>query len=166
MNVFNDELITLCSVELLPKISKLRSVNHFRDSAQLIRVGDRIADTESPPENKHQRIGTSCKTSINWSRHIKWTLSTFHAGIQVMLTSLHQSFWFINGRTIRNVLRKYLVNCVKPLILERTFLETGCRQTVLFYVSSVDLARPFSIKNGKLRNRTIIMAYVCLMFFL
>nr|XP_023028346.1 uncharacterized protein LOC111516414 [Leptinotarsa decemlineata] len=88
-------------------------------------------------------------------------------GAQAILYAIRQRFWIINGRsTIRNILRKCLV-CfrAKPYSLNcqmGDLPKDRVTQYRPFYVTGVDFAGPFFIKDGRLRNRAIIKAYLCI----
>lgn len=163
---FHNELSALSDKSAVSKMSKLRPLNPFKDADQLIRVGGRIANSELSSETKHQII-LPAKHRLTKLIVLNEHYRQIHAGAQAILNSLRQRFWPIDGRaTIRSVLRKCLVcRRFKPVILERNMGNLPRDRVIQnrpFYVSGVDFAGPFLIKDGKMRNRTIIKAYLCL----
>lgn len=136
------------------------------DPEGLIRVGGRINKANLTPDRKNQIVLPS-KHQLTKLIIIAEHYRQLHAGNQAILNSLREKFWPIDGRTtIRGILKKCLV-CfrVKPINIERLMGDLP-RDRVTpnrpFYVTGVDFAGPFLIKDGKLRNRVIIKAYLCL----
>ena len=90
-----------------------------------------------------------------------------HAGSQTLLAIIRQEFWPINGK---NAIKKIIRQCVvcfraNPISTTPKMGELPRDRTKavrLFSIAGIDYAGPFLIKDGKLRNRTYIKAYVCI----
>nr|CAI5841455.1 unnamed protein product [Callosobruchus analis] len=135
---FSQEIKDLQINGQVNKNSKLFPLYPFLDQTGTIRVGGRI---------KH--------------------INLFHAGTQATLSSLRSKYWIINGK---NAVKQQLHKCVicfkanprsyTPLMGDlpesrvtpaRPFLKTGC-----------DFAGPVMMKDGRLRKRSLVKAYICI----
>lgn len=149
----------------LPTSSRLKSLDPFIDSQGLMRVGGRLANSNLSHDAKHQLLlnqNHALTRLIVLNEHHRH----LHSGAQTILSATRQRFWILNGRsTIRNIISK-CVTCfrVNPRILQQKMANLPAdrvNQNRAFYIVGVDFAGPFSIKDGKLRNRAIIKAYLC-----
>lgn len=149
----------------LPTTSRLKTLDPFIDSQGLMRVGGRLANSNLPYDAKHQLLLNphhALTRLIILNEHHRH----LHSGSQTILSATRQRFWILNGRsTIRNIISK-CVTCfrVKPRILQQKMANLPTdrvNQNRSFYIVGIDFAGPFNIKDGKLRNRSIIKAYLC-----
>lgn len=165
MQSFPADALSIQNSKLLANNSKLKNLDPFLDEHGLLRVGGRINKANLNFENKHPIILGSkhpLTTLIILSEHYK----QLHAGCQTLLATLRQHYWILNGRNaVRSVLRKCIV-CfrVNPKVMVKKMASLPSDRVLEnrpFMIVGVDFAGPFQIKNSKLRNRTIIKAYLC-----
>nr|CAI5848380.1 unnamed protein product [Callosobruchus analis] len=146
---FPVELECLAHKRELSKKSPINRLDPFLDANGCLRVGGRA--------KSHLTL-----LVIRQEHHRQ-----LHAGPQTLLASLRQKFWPLGGlNTIKGVLRKCLT-CfrVSPAsVIQKmgNLPKERVIQSRPFSISGVDLAGPFSIKDGRLRNRAIIKAYLCI----
>nr|CAI5846278.1 unnamed protein product [Callosobruchus analis] len=164
--MFPDEMACITKGTPISQNSRLVQLDPILDSNGLIRVGGRLKKANIPYDTKHQIILSSTHALtklIITNEHYRH----LHAGGLQLLGSLRQTYWIIHGRrTIRSILSKCIV-CfrLRPTAITCKMADLPRdRVTPLrpFYISGVDLAGPFNIKDGKLRNRSIIKAYLCI----
>lgn len=150
----------------LPNSSKLLSLNPFLDNHNILRVGGRLANANLDFKSKHPIILAKnhffTNLIINY-HHIK----LLHAGPRLTLSSIREEFWPLNGL---NTVKRVLKSCI------RCFRQNPKQQFPLmgplpglrvipsrpFTNSGVDLAGPYQIKDGKLRNRAFVKVYIVL----
>ena len=137
----------------------------FLDKDGIIRVGGRLSQASIAFDCKHPIVLPKAHKFTQLVIHAEH-LRMLHAGPQAVLASLRQRYWPLSGRdAVRNMLRKCVV-CFKaqPIIqnqLMGDLPEARLRPVRPFYNTAVDYAGPFLIKDGKLRNRKLIKAYLC-----
>lgn len=163
---FSDELNALKGSKPLKASSSILAMNPFIDDQGILRVGSRIAratlayDTKFPILLPHNHHFTNILIIYEHKRHL-------HAGVQTTLTAIRQRFWIIKGKsTVKKILNK-CVTCFrfKPKFITQQMAElpasrvTPCRP---FLISGTDFAGPFLIKDGRLRNRRLVKAYICI----
>lgn len=103
-----------------------------------------------------------CQQITNTTHNIR----SLHAGPQLTLSSVRNTFWPVNGRNVvRYVIRK-CVTCFKfnprrqePLM--GNLPQVRLRASRPFSSTGVDFAGPILIKEGTLRSRKLVKAYVC-----
>lgn len=162
---FSVEIKSLENNKVLPKSSKLKSLDPFYHNGLLL-VGGRLVKSNEPFSVKHPIILPQkhrFTRLIIADQHHK----QLHAGAQAILAALRKRFWILNGRNeVRSVLSK-CQTCfrVRPIALNQKMSSLPKdRVTPLrpFYICGIDFAGPFNVKDGKLRNRAIIKGYMCL----
>lgn len=150
----------------LSKQSAIAALDPFIDSEGLLRVGGRL---------RHSKANYNFKFPILLPQHHAITKliildqhhKQLHAGPQAILAAVRQSYWPIHGRSaVRSILSK-CITCfrIKPVSACQKMgdlPEDRVIQQRPFLVTGVDFAGPFNLKDGKLRNRAIVKAYVCL----
>lgn len=163
---FPNEMAALQLGKPLPKISKLLSLKPFLDSNRLIRVGGRLSKANLSVDTKFQ-IVLPAKHALTRLIILHEHYRQIHIGAQALLYAIRQRFWPLNGRTvIRSVLRGCII-CFrnKPSSIIRQMGDLPVDRVTQyrpFYVTGVDFAGPFLIKDGRLRNRAIVKAYLCI----
>nr|CAH7732587.1 unnamed protein product [Callosobruchus chinensis] len=163
---FSQEINCLFEKKPLPKGSRLLNLDPFLDTNGYLRVGGRLSKSNLPFDTKHPLIlGAKNKLTslIIKNEHHR----QLHAGCQSILSTLRQRFWPLGGRqTVRRAINKCLT-CfrIKPNLLIRKMADLPAERVTQnrpFVVVGMDFAGPFSIKDGRLRNRAIIKAYLCI----
>lgn len=138
----------------------------FIDSSGILRVGGRLTNSDLGFERKHPIIlPANCqfvKLQIRYY-HLKF----LHAGAQFTLSQIREKFWLINGRNqVRKIIRECII-CfrVKPVDIEQlmgSLPEARVIPARPFLNCGVDYAGPYLVKDGKIRNRVLVKAYICI----
>lgn len=147
----------------------LKPLAPFLDSSNVMRVGGRLQNASIPYASQHPAIlpkGSSITELIIRDEHIK----LMHAGQKLLLTSLRQRFWIVDGlRTIKKVIYKCVI-CFRMKAVATTQLMgslpaprvNACRP---FQRVGMDFAGPVSVKNSRIRKPVIgkgyILVFVC-----
>lgn len=164
--MFYDELTTLQKGESLPRSNKLSSLTPFIDHSKILRVGGRLSNSPYSYDVKHPILIDSkhhLTKIIFSSQHLK----LFHAGPQLLLANIRQSYWVLGGRNLSKKTVNLCTKCnrfkaqaVQPIMgqlpatrtqLEFPFLHTG-----------VDYAGPILISDRKGRGSRLIKSYICI----
>ncbi|XP_030752317.1 uncharacterized protein LOC115879562 [Sitophilus oryzae] len=144
--------------------SNLRSLSPILENG-LILVGGRLQNANICYHSKHPII---LPHSHPFTRLIieNEHLRSLHAGTQTTLSFIRQRFWPLNGKnSVKNCIRKCVI-CFKskPKGLTAKMGQLPAPRVVPtspFLTSSIDFAGPYELKDGKLKNRRIIKAYIC-----
>lgn len=146
--------------------SKLLSMSPFVDDNNLIRVGGRIDSSKYAYETKHPIVLDSSHhlTKLLFERE---HLRNFHAGPQLLLASVRQSVWPINGRRLARQVLHRCVRCrrVQGKVLQPKMGDLPTQRInpdFPFTSVGVDFAGPFHILNRKGRGARLQKAYMCL----
>nr|CAH7730421.1 unnamed protein product [Callosobruchus chinensis] len=163
---FSQEIKDLQYNGKVNKNSKLFSLYPFLDQTGIIRVGGRLSNSWLANDKKHPVV---LPPNHNFTKLLieQEHINLFHAGTQATLSSLRCKYWIINGK---NAVKQQLHKCVicfkvkprsyTPLMGDlpesrvtpaRPFLKTGC-----------DFAGPVMMKDGRLRTRSLVKAYICI----
>ncbi|XP_047032656.1 uncharacterized protein LOC124639368 [Helicoverpa zea] len=146
--------------------SKILPLSPFIDDNDLIRVGGRIQASDFPYDRKHQIL-------LDSSHHLtklffrKEHVRQMHAGPQLLLATVRDTIWPINGR---HLARRTVHNCTTCRRVQGKTLQPKMgnlpaqRITVNFpFVSvGVDFAGPFFIVNRRGRGARLTKSYLCL----
>lgn len=163
---FKTEIHDLNSGKPVHKRSKIKSLDPFLDNDKLLRVGGRIRKAKIEFGTKFPIILPQRHPLTNLiilDQHHK----QLHAGPQSILSLLRETYWPINGR---NAVRSVLTKCITCFRANPTassqkmgdLPSDRVNPSRPFLITGLDFAGPFNIKDGKLRNRNIIKAYMCL----
>lgn len=164
--MFRDEINQLESKGCVSRSSSLKTLDPFIDNNNILRVGGRLVHSNLSYDVKHPILLPKCHPLTRLIIR-DYHQRQLHAGPQAILTGLRQKFWIINGRNeVRSVLSK-CITCfrTKPVPM---FQKMGNlpRDRVIcqrpFSVCGIDFAGPFNVKDGKLRNRSVVKGYMCL----
>ena len=163
---FPSEIKLLSKGNPLPHNSKLLCLSPFMDENSLIRVGGRIESSEYNYENKHPIVldASHHLTKLIFEQQHRLNL---HAGPQLLLASVRQSVWPINGRRLA---RRVVHQCVTCKRAQGKTLQPKMgnlpsqRLNPDFPFSSVglDFAGPFQILTRKGRGAKVHKGYMCL----
>lgn len=163
---FHSERMKLARNATVSRKSKIRSLNPFLDSNGIIRVGGRLKNSQFEYSKKYPIVipnGHHFTKLIFRHEH----LNLFHAGPQHLLASVRERFWPIFGK---NIAKKTVHNCVKcfrakpssvsPIMGNLPAART--QESPPFYVTGVDYAGPFYVKDRKGRGCKTSKAYISL----
>lgn len=166
LEMFPDEYIILKSGSSLPKKNRLISLTPFIDSNDILRVGGRLDNSPYSYDIKHPILLCSKHyiTKIIFHMH---HLKLLHAGPQLLLSNIRQTYWPLGGRNLSKSITKGCIKCfrfkassVQPIMGQlpesRTTLEFP------FLHCSVDYAGPVMIANRKGRGCQLIKSYLCI----
>jgi hypothetical protein len=161
---YSDDIKLLQSLKQVK--GNLKPLTPFLDSEGIIRVGGRLQNASLPFAAQHPAIlpQQSVVTAlIVRNEH----LCLLHAGQKLVLCSLRQRFWIIDGlRTVKKVIHKCVI-CFRLKATANTQLMgslptarvTACR---VFGRVGVDFAGPVSVKNSRIRKPVIGKGYIAL----
>lgn len=146
--------------------SKLLPLNPFLDSDDIIRVGGRIHLSDVQYDKKHPILLDSkhILTKLLMSHeHIR----LFHAGPQLLLSSVREKFWPLGGRQLaRNIVRKCIVctrmkgRTLQPIMGDLPNVRVT--PNFPFHSCGTDFAGPFMISSKKGKGNRISKAYLCI----
>lgn len=163
---FSDEIIALKSNQSPKSKHRLISLSPFLDDESLLRVGGRLKHSELNFENKHPLLlaGKHYLTKLIFENMHKALL---HAGPQLLLATIRQTYWPTSGmnaakRTTRNCVKcfRYKPKSINPIMAHLPKDRVTCMNP--FYISGIDYAGPFLLKDRKGHGSKTIKAYVCL----
>ncbi|KAL0867450.1 hypothetical protein ABMA27_008237 [Loxostege sticticalis] len=166
LQMFPDEYKLLQSGKTLPHKNRLISLTPFVDTNGLIRVGGRLDNSPYDFDSKHPILLCSSHVLtklIFQMQHIK----LLHAGPQLLLASIRQTYWPLKGKNLSKLIVKKCVICfrhraqnVQPIMgqlpLNRTQLEFP------FQNCHVDYAGPVLIADRKGRGCKLNKSYLCI----
>lgn len=163
---FQDDINTLLKNTTLAKQSPLISLNPFLDENKILRVGGRLVNSILPYDKIHPILlpaKHNLTTLIIREEHLK----LLHGGPQLLLASLRNKYWPIDGR---NNCRRIVQRCITYFKHRPTnFVPImgnlpRSRITIDFPFVNVglDYAGPCLIKDRKLRGSKLVKCYACL----
>ncbi|KAF6207918.1 hypothetical protein GE061_016367 [Apolygus lucorum] len=136
----------------------------FKSDDGILRVGGRLAHSDSPFETQHPALIPSKDTFTDLViKHAHE--SCLHVGPRATLAHLRTRYWIVNGR---NVINKCLAGCVRCFSVKpRSFqpemgqLPAGrVERTFPFNQTGIDFAGPFSVSVAGLRGARKIEMYL------
>lgn len=163
---FSSEIEALRKGQGVSKKSPLYFLRPFLDENDLIRVGGRLKNAPIPHDVKHPYMisGKSHLAKLIIDQTHKRTL---HGGPLLMLNVIRTSYWITNVKSLVKVHVKKCPACVRYAPKFATQLMGNlppARVTVSkpFSSSGVDFAGPCYLKSSKLRNATLVKAYIAI----
>lgn len=149
------------------KSSKLKYLNPFLDTQQIIRVGGRLKNSHQFPEGRKFPIVLPDACHVTKLLIKLEHERLFHAGPQLTLSSLRQRVWIINGR---NAVRKVIHNCLRCFRFHAKAAEQimsdlpSIRVTPArpFLHVGLDYGGPINVKQFRIRKPLITKGYICL----
>lgn len=149
-----------------PKSKLLALSPFFDEKTKLIRVGGRLEASNYSFEKKHPILLDSSHrlTRLYFERE---HLRNLHAGPQLLLSTIRQTVWPLNGRKLARRVSKQCVICTRirgQTLTPKMGNLPAYRSSVDFPFKSVgvDYAGPFLILNRKGRGARLIKCYLCL----
>ena len=163
---FSEEITCLRREKPITK-GRLCNLNPFLDDAGLLRVGGRLQLSQLEYDKRHPMIIGS-KHSLTELIFISEHNRLLHAGPQMLLSSIRDRFWPIQGRNVARRVVHRCVTCFKrkpttknPIMgyLPRNRVEPR----PAFFTTGCDYTGPFLLKNRLGRGNTIYKCYVCVL---
>lgn len=162
-NEFHSDISALQLGKPISSKSKLKCLNPFLDDSGIIRVGGRLSNSSLPFNRRHPILLPS-KGKITRLIFEYEHKRLFHVGPQALLSSIHQRYWPIRGRSrastvVHNCVRcsrhdpKLLVQYMAPLPKSRVTVERP------FARCGVDFCGPIFVKSG-IRRVSALKAYI------
>ena len=163
---FPKEMKALKAGQPIPPNSRLKSVSPLMDSADLLRVGGRLANSSLSLSQQHPIVADSRDPFIKkWFLHLHVTLC--HCGPSLLLSFAGNHLHVLGARRLSRSVCSQCTICrrnaprwttqlmgdlpaarVNPV---RAFLHTG-----------MDFAGPFKLKMGYVRKPVILEAHICI----
>lgn len=163
---FFDEINCLKEGLSLPRRSNILSLNPFLDADEILRVGGRLTNSFLSFDEKHPIIlPTKSYLTDLLINHEHRVLG--HAGPQLLLSSLRQRFWLVQGlRRIKCI----LLRCVKchrfRAIVSKQLMGSlppeRIQATRPFMHVGIDFGGPIMVKESGLRRSKTFKAYIAL----
>lgn len=147
--------------------NKLVGLNVFLDDSQVIRIGGRLCNSSNFDYNKKHPILLSSKHRLALLLLECEHKRLFHAGPQLLLSSVRECWWIIGARNLAKRVVHQCVTCTRlkgrtlnpimgnlpPERLEPSFPFNRC---------GVDFAGPINILITKGRGGRLMKGYICL----
>ncbi|XP_071057316.1 uncharacterized protein [Onthophagus taurus] len=163
---FGQEIGMLIQGKSLEKHHKLLSLNPFVDKIGLLRVGGRLTYANLEYDKRHPIIlpARHWLTKLLFIREHKKLL---HVGPQQLLYSVREKFWPISGPNIAKQVVRECIKChrfrakaVQPVM--GNLPKTRTIAAFPFYITGIDYAGPFMIREKRGRGSKLRKAYVSL----
>lgn len=165
-DTFKNEIIFLNKREIIAKGSKLSKLNPFLDKDGILRVGGRLVNSNFKFEKKHPIILSSNHrlTKLLFKREHVMLL---HAGPQLLLASIRNRFWPLGGRNLARKVFHDCVHCFKanPQTINPVMGNLPSERITPappFFITGIDYAGPFLIRDRQGRGYKVSKAYICL----
>ncbi|KAL0829475.1 hypothetical protein ABMA28_004237 [Loxostege sticticalis] len=166
VEMFPDEYAILKSQKSLPNKNRLLSLSPFLDSNDIIRVGGRLNNSPYNYDVKHPILLCS-KHHLTIILFDYFHKKYLHAGPQLLLANIRQTFWPLGGRNLSKKCVNKCVRCcrykaktVQPIMGQlpssRTELEFP------FLHCSVDYAGPVLIADRKGRGCKLLKSFLAI----
>lgn len=163
---FFKEIHSLNKNKSLHPKSTILSLNPFIDKNGLLRVGGRLAQSTFSFDKKHPMLLPKKDHLTNLivaSEHVK----LLHAGPKLLLASVREKYWPINGKNICKNVVKNCMTCfrfkAKPTNpLMGNLPKYRLMSLYPFHSTGIDYAGPFLIKDRRGRGTKITKCYICL----
>lgn len=146
--------------------SKICRFTPFLDNEEIVRVGGRLRHSKFDFNKKHPILlcGKHHLSKLIFRyEHIR----QLHAGPQLLLYTVRQIYWVTNARNISRQIVHACIKCFKHNAQPQSVIMGNLPQTRLqitypFFVTGVDYAGPFIIKDRKGRGTKTSKAYISL----
>lgn len=150
----------------LPTSSRILTFAPYLDDRDILRVGGRIRHAELSYDRRHPIIlAKNSKLAALIIAQIHQ--ETLHGGTQLMLQTLRQKYWVLNGRAaVKQCAHKCVICRRHSQIMTQQQMASlpasRVRAAHLFQSAGVDYCGPFSIRIGTKRTRTTMKTWVAI----
>ncbi|XP_076298608.1 uncharacterized protein LOC143217847 [Lasioglossum baleicum] len=163
-NHFMPEIQAITLGVALPKSSSLVHVMPFTDATGILRVGGRLQHSLLDADQKHPMISprSSAFTSLVIAQaHLR----NLHAGPQLTLATLRQSYWIVGGRQPIRAFISKCVTCARHRARQCAQImgQLPSRRITparAFLHSGVDYAGPFLWRTNRSRGGKVLKGYL------
>lgn len=143
----------------------LRPLHPFLDKEEIVRVGGRLQNSGLPYNRKHPIILPKLSRITDMIVHSEH-LRLLHAGPKLLLSSLNERFWLIDGlRSVKKIVHRCVVCFRMKAEASSQLMGSMPVQRVTqahpFERVGIDYAGPISIKQSRLRRPVISKGYIC-----
>ncbi|XP_041969052.1 uncharacterized protein LOC121725929 isoform X3 [Aricia agestis] len=164
--MFPEEYKLLKDSQKLPRKSRLLPLTPFLDEDDLIRVGGRLCNSFYDFNVRHPIILCSKHILTKLIFHMQH-LKLAHAGPQLLLSHIRQSYWPLGGRNLSRSTVNKCLKCyrhkaqnVQPIMGQLPSLRTNLEYP--FLNSYVDFAGPVLVADRKGRGCKLTKSYMCI----
>lgn len=164
--MFRDEYFIMTLGKKLPPKNRLLSLSPFIDSDGLMRVGGRLDNSPYSYSQKHPVLLCS-KHHLTKLIFLKQHSKLLHAGPQLLLADIRQTYWPLGGRNLARSIVKKCVKCfrqkrqnVQPVMGQLP--ESRTKLEFPFLNCAVDYAGPILIADRKGRGCKLLKSYLCI----
>lgn len=166
LEMFPQEYNLLKSGKSLPRKNRLLSLSPFLDKNGVIRVGGRLDNSPYEFNVKHPILLCS-KHHLTKLVFNKFHLDLLHAGPQLLLANVRQSYWPLGGRnlsklTVRQCLKCFRYKCTNIQPVMGQLPTTRTQLEFPFLNCSVDYAGPVFLADRKGRGCKLVKCYLCI----
>lgn len=163
---FHEELESLTNKTNLPTRNRLCALHPFIDSQNILRVGGRLTNSDFGHDKKFPILLSAnhhiCKLIFD-----SYHLSLLHAGPQLLLSSIRETYWPLGGRSLA---RKTVRSCVKCkrfqgkqiIPIMGNLPKQRMHADYAFANVGTDYAGPIMINNRKGRGAKLVKSYICI----
>lgn len=163
---FSAEIQRINHRQAMAVTSKLIPLAPYLDEHDILRVNGRLKNANL---SENQRNPIILPTGSVFTRLVVQQVhdTTLHGGIQLMLHTLRQTYWILNGRTaVKQCIRSCTICRRHSKAMAQQQMAALPRQRVNqappFSSSGVDYCGPFQLRVGTQRSRTLTKTYVCI----
>ncbi|GBN63652.1 hypothetical protein AVEN_35187-1 [Araneus ventricosus] len=165
-NSFAQEIQCLKRGQQLPNLSSLINLSPFLDEQDILRVVDRLKNSNLPIERKHPIL-------LPYSNHFSdliinhFHVLYLHTGAEATLANIRTKFWLINGRNyVRKIIRK-CIPCLKVSAkgsnqVRADLPSSRVNISRVFTRVGINFCGPFSIKLFSGRFKKSYKCYICI----
>ncbi|GFW72832.1 integrase catalytic domain-containing protein [Trichonephila clavipes] len=145
-------LIRLVQDKMFPNLKSIPIVNVFKDNEGIIRVKTKITERKDDP-NFIAPILMPSKCLLTTRLIEYYHLKHCHAGVQILMSILHEKFWIMKTRkTVREVVMK-CVHCRRyssnsPMSEPVSLPADRVKDANAFDITGIDLAGPLFTRDG------------------
>ncbi|XP_046392178.1 uncharacterized protein LOC124160386 [Ischnura elegans] len=166
--VFFNELHDLQRKNQVSSKSSLKMLHAFLDENNVIRVGGRISSSDISYSQKHP-IVLPPKHHLTKLIVMQEHTRQLHAGPQLLLSSIRQRFWLLNGRNLCRQIVHQCTRCFRsnPKAVPQSMGNLPRQRlepTRPFLRCGVDYCGPIYVKTSRRRGSQPIKAYISVFF--
>lgn len=165
--VFNVEIDRLIKQKCIPSDSKLKCLNPYLDSDNLIRAGGRIRHSNETYNKKFPYIIPK-KHALTNLIVLYYHILHLHAGVETVISAIRQTYWIIS---VKNIVKNMIRNCVicrrfnarphQPIMGDLP--ATRIIPSKPFSICGTDFAGPFNLSSLRASRRSkTSKAYLCI----
>lgn len=163
---FSQEIADLLASRPISNKSRIQNLHPFCDNYGILRVGDRLTNSNLTFNEKHPAI-LSDKNNFTTLLINQTHRETLHGGTQITMAQLKRNYWIVNGRnTVRHLLHKCVI-CFRQKATTSSQLmgqlpTPRVNELKAFRHTGVDYCGPMDIKISKGRSNKTMKAYIAI----